>query len=75
MVLNPGDFFFSLQEAVSDPHCAAFHVEPIQAENGVIVPSPGYMKGVREICTKHNVSVFMFTILTCVDELYCAVTY
>ena len=31
-------------------------VEPIQGENGVVVPSEGYLKGVREICTKHNVS-------------------
>ena len=33
----------------------AFMVEPIQGESGVIVPDPGYLKGVREICTKNNV--------------------
>lgn len=45
-----------LQKAVSDPNCAAFHVEPIQGEAGVIVPSPDYIKAVREICTNNNVS-------------------
>jgi ornithine--oxo-acid transaminase len=30
-------------------------VEPIQGEAGVVVPDEGYLKGVREICTKHNV--------------------
>ena len=45
-----------LQKAVSDPNCAAFHVEPIQGEAGVILPSPGYLKAVREICTRNNVS-------------------
>ena len=45
------------QTAVSDPNCAAFHVEPIQGENGVVVPSDGYLKAVREICTKNNVCV------------------
>ena len=30
-------------------------VEPIQGEAGVVVPSDGYLKGVREICTKNNV--------------------
>lgn len=31
-------------------------VEPIQGEAGVIVPDKGYLRGVRELCTKHNVS-------------------
>ncbi|XP_055389822.1 ornithine aminotransferase, mitochondrial [Condylostylus longicornis] len=39
----------------NNPKVAAFMVEPIQGEAGVIVPSPGYLKKVREICTKNNV--------------------
>lgn len=30
-------------------------VEPIQGEAGVNLPDPGYLKGVREICTKNKV--------------------
>lgn len=30
-------------------------VEPIQGESGIIVPNKGYLEGVRNICTKHNV--------------------
>jgi ornithine--oxo-acid transaminase len=30
-------------------------VEPIQGEAGVVVPNEGYLKGVRDICTKNNV--------------------
>lgn len=30
-------------------------VEPIQGEAGVVVPDEGYLRGVRELCTKHNV--------------------
>ena len=30
-------------------------MEPIQGEAGVVVPDPGYLTGVREICTKNNV--------------------
>lgn len=30
-------------------------VEPIQGEAGVNVPHDGYLKGVRDICTKNNV--------------------
>lgn len=45
-----------VQEALQDPHVAAFMVEPIQGEAGVIVPDPGYLTKVRELCTKHNAS-------------------
>ncbi|NHJ87521.1 MAG: ornithine--oxo-acid transaminase [Asgard group archaeon] len=34
---------------------AGFLVEPIQGEAGVKVPPAGYLKKVREICTKYNV--------------------
>ena len=34
---------------------AAFMLEPIQGEAGVVVPDDGYLRGVRELCTKHGV--------------------
>ncbi|KAE9550442.1 hypothetical protein FO519_006357 [Halicephalobus sp. NKZ332] len=45
----------ALEKAISDPNTAAFMVEPIQGEAGVVVPDPGYLKGVRDLCTKYNV--------------------
>ncbi len=42
-------------EAAITPNTAAFLVEPIQGEAGVIVPPDGYLKEVREICTHNNV--------------------
>jgi ornithine--oxo-acid transaminase len=34
---------------------AAFIVEPIQGEAGVVVPAEDYLQKVRALCTKHNV--------------------
>lgn len=34
---------------------AAFMVEPIQGEAGVVVPYDGYMSDVKSLCQKHNV--------------------
>ncbi len=44
-----------LEAALSNNNTCAFMVEPIQGEAGVIVPPSGYLKGVRELCTKYNV--------------------
>jgi ornithine--oxo-acid transaminase len=30
-------------------------VEPIQGEAGVVVPEHGYLRGVRELCSKYQV--------------------
>lgn len=45
----------ALEEALKDPNVAAFMVEPIQGEAGVVVPHEGYLKGVRNLCTQYNV--------------------
>jgi ornithine--oxo-acid transaminase len=45
----------ALELACSNPNTAAFMVEPVQGEAGVIIPEKGYLKKVREICNKHNV--------------------
>ncbi|CAL9699244.1 unnamed protein product [Knipowitschia caucasica] len=45
----------ALEEAFQDPNVAAYMMEPIQGEAGVVVPDPGYLTKVRELCTKHNV--------------------
>lgn len=45
----------ALEKEIQDPNVAGFLVEPIQGEAGVVVPPDGYLKKVRELCTKHRV--------------------
>ncbi|WP_438946837.1 ornithine--oxo-acid transaminase [Sediminibacterium sp.] len=45
----------ALEKALQDPNVAAFMVEPIQGEAGVVIPDEGYLTKVRALCTKYNV--------------------
>lgn len=44
-----------LEKALQNPDVAAFMVEPIQGEAGVVVPDAGYLQGVRALCDQYNV--------------------
>ena len=44
----------SLEAAINE-NTAAFLVEPIQGEGGIIVPPAGYLKAAETLCRKHNV--------------------
>jgi len=44
----------ALERAIT-PNTVAFLVEPMQGEGGVVVPPEGYIRRVREICTRHDV--------------------
>ena len=53
--LIPYNDLTALETALQDPNVAAYMVEPIQGEAGVVIPTDGYLKGVRDLCTKYNV--------------------
>jgi ornithine--oxo-acid transaminase len=42
-------------DAAINENTAAFLVEPIQGEGGIIVPPEGYLQAAAELCRKHNV--------------------
>jgi ornithine--oxo-acid transaminase len=53
-VFTPYGDVEALERAIN-PNTAAFLVEPIQAEAGIMMPPPGYLKQAKEVCEKNNV--------------------
>ena len=53
--LVPYNDLITLEKALQDPNVAAFMVEPIQGEAGVVIPDEGYLTKVRALCTQYNV--------------------
>jgi 4-aminobutyrate aminotransferase len=43
------------ERLVPPEEVAAIIVEPIQGEGGYIVPEPGFLAGIREICDRHGI--------------------
>jgi acetylornithine/N-succinyldiaminopimelate aminotransferase len=41
-------------ESAMTERTAAVLLEPIQGEGGIVLPAPGFLKGVRELCNKHG---------------------
>lgn len=53
--LVPYNDLVSLERALQDPNVAAFMLEPIQGEAGVVIPDEGYLTKVSALCTQYNV--------------------
>jgi len=51
----PYNDLLSLENEFKDKDVAAYMMEPIQGEAGVIIPDEGYLSGVRALCSRYNV--------------------
>lgn len=51
-------------EAAITPRTCAFLVEPIQAEAGILIPPPGYLKKAEELCRRNRVLLILDEIQT-----------
>ncbi|KOX13818.1 acetylornithine aminotransferase [Saccharothrix sp. NRRL B-16348] len=56
-------------EAAIDDETAAFIVEPIQGENGVVVPPEGYLQAARRITAEHGALLVLDEVQTGVGRL------
>ena len=59
----PFDDTKALEDAITE-NTVAFMVEPIQGENGVIIPGDGYLRKVREICSDKNILMILDEVQT-----------
>ncbi|HJV14333.1 MAG TPA: acetylornithine transaminase [Propionibacteriaceae bacterium] len=50
--------------SVVDETVAAVVLEPIQGENGIVVPPEGYLRSAREICDQHGALLWMDEVQT-----------
>jgi len=60
----PFDDVEALRHALEAAPAAGVLLEPIQGEGGVVVPSPGYLRGVRELCDQHGVPLLLDEVQT-----------
>ncbi|HEY4328940.1 MAG TPA: aminotransferase class III-fold pyridoxal phosphate-dependent enzyme, partial [Phycisphaerae bacterium] len=51
-------------EAAIDPDTCAIITEPLQGEGGIYVPSENFLRGVRDICNKHKLSMIVDEVWT-----------
>ncbi|MFI9011618.1 acetylornithine transaminase [Actinosynnema sp. NPDC053489] len=56
-------------EAAVDDETAAFVVEPVQGENGVVVPPEGYLEAARRITAEHGALLVLDEVQTGVGRL------
>jgi acetylornithine/N-succinyldiaminopimelate aminotransferase len=62
----------AFEALISDTTCAVM-MEPLQGEGGIVSPDADFVKGVRELCTKHNALLIFDEVQTGVGrtgELY-----
>jgi ornithine--oxo-acid transaminase len=53
----------AIRGAIND-NTAAIMLEPLQGENGIILPPPGYLKAVENLCKENNILLIMDEIQT-----------
>jgi predicted acetylornithine/succinylornithine family transaminase len=59
----PFDDVKAVEQSINEHTCAVL-VEPVQGEGGVIVPSPGYLKALRNLCDQHKILLMLDEIQT-----------
>jgi predicted acetylornithine/succinylornithine family transaminase len=51
-------------EAAVSAHTIAVMIEPVQGEGGIVVPAPGYLESVRELCDRRDLLLILDEVQT-----------
>src|SRR5690606_24260983 len=43
---------------------AALILEPVAGNMGCVAPAPGYLEGIRDLCTRHNIILIFDEVMT-----------
>lgn len=54
----------ALEDTIKDKKTAAFIVEPIQGEGGIIIPPAGYLAAAKDLCVKYDTLMILDEIQT-----------
>ncbi|NOX23357.1 MAG: aminotransferase [Actinobacteria bacterium] len=63
------DEFKTKVESVGPENIAAFFAEPIMGAGGVLMPPPGYLAGMRDLCTKYGIIYVSDEVVTAFGRL------
>ena len=63
------DEFRGKIESLGAENVAAFFAEPIMGAGGVLVPPPGYLKGMRDLCTEYRILFVSDEVVTAFGRL------
>lgn len=63
------DEFRTKVESLGPENVAAFFAEPIMGAGGVLVPPPGYLPGMRELCTEYKILYVSDEVVTAFGRL------
>jgi len=56
-------------EAALSPRTIAVLLEPVQAEGGIVIPAPEYLRRVRELCDRHDLLLILDEVQTGMGRL------
>ncbi|MEO8703522.1 MAG: glutamate-1-semialdehyde 2,1-aminomutase [Kofleriaceae bacterium] len=63
-IVVPYNDLAAVEQALAAGDVAALIIEPVAGNMGLVVPAPGYLEGLRALCTKHGTVLIFDEVMT-----------